>query len=118
MGCASPERRNVAPSRFPSVSPRLLRVTMHIADCIGSRFTLLVEIHGFESQKSLFFNASRSRFTFFRDSLHGCSVRVNEKNRPAIKGETGIEGESRITRSPLYFRASGLRGKKLEGENR
>ena len=33
-----------------------------------------------------------------------------------MKGETGIEGESRITRSPLYFNVFGLRGKDLRGK--
>ena len=53
----------------------------------------------------------------FEIHCHGCSVHIYEKIRSAIKGETGIEGESRITRSPLYFRASGLRGKIIEGES-
>ena len=53
----------------------------------------------------------------FEIHCHGCSVHIYEKIRSAIKGETGIEGESRITRSPLYFHASGLRGKIIEGES-
>ena len=53
----------------------------------------------------------------FEIHCHGCSVHIYEKIRSAIKGETGIEGESRITRSPLYFRISGLRGKIIEGES-
>ena len=53
----------------------------------------------------------------FEIHCHGCSVHIYEKIRSAIKGETGIEGESRMTRSPLYFHASGLRGKIIEGES-
>ena len=34
----------------------------------------------------------------FEIHCHGCSVHIYEKIRSAIKGETGIEGESRITR--------------------